>query len=45
MKIHVKETFKIVSVPVVIASLYCLSLVILVLFGLSTVARDLYIIR
>jgi len=32
-----KETFKIASVPVIIASLCCLSPVILVLLGLSTV--------
>lgn len=38
MKTPVKETFKIISVPVVIASLCCLSPVILVLFGLSTAA-------
>lgn len=33
-----KDTIKIISVPVIIASLCCLSPVILVLFGLSTVA-------
>src|SRR3989344_7660253 len=38
MKTGLKDTFKIISVPVVIASLCCLSPVILVLFGLSTAA-------
>jgi len=38
MKTGFKDTFKIISVPVVIASLCCLSPVILVLFGLSTAA-------
>lgn len=32
-----KDTFKIISIPVIVASLCCLSPVILVLFGLSTV--------
>ncbi|MEK7193480.1 MAG: hypothetical protein AAB652_01695 [Patescibacteria group bacterium] len=38
MKTGLKDTIKIISVPVVIASLCCLSPVILVLFGLSTAA-------
>lgn len=38
MRTSTKDTFKIISVPVVIASLCCLSPVILVLFGLSTAA-------
>lgn len=33
-----KDTFKIISIPVIVASLCCLSPVILVLFGLSTAA-------
>lgn len=35
---NLKEVFKISSIPVVIASLCCLSPVILVLFGISTVS-------
>ena len=35
---NIKEIFKISSIPVAIASLCCLSPVILVLFGLSTVS-------
>lgn len=38
MRTSTKDTFKIISIPVVIASLCCLSPVILVLFGLSTAA-------
>lgn len=38
MRTSTKDTFKIISVPVLIASLCCLSPVILVLFGLSTAA-------
>lgn len=36
MRTPAKDTFKIISIPVIIASLCCLSPVILVLFGLST---------
>ena len=38
MKNTIKDIFKIISAPVLIASLCCLSPVILVLFGLSTAA-------
>jgi len=38
MKNNIKDIFKIISAPVLIASLCCLSPVILVLFGLSTAA-------
>lgn len=38
MKTFFKDTFKIISVPVVIASLCCLSPVILVFLGLGTAA-------
>lgn len=38
MRTPAKDTFKIISIPVIIASLCCLSPVILVLFGLSTAA-------
>lgn len=37
MRTPAKDTLKIISIPVIIASLCCLSPVILVLFGLSTV--------
>lgn len=38
MKLFSKETFKIISVPVVVASLCCLSPLILVFLGLGTAA-------
>lgn len=38
MKNSFKDIFKIISIPVVVASLCCLSPVILVFFGLSTAA-------
>lgn len=38
MRTSARDTLKIVSIPVIIASLCCLSPVILVLFGLSTAA-------
>lgn len=36
MRTSAKDTFKIISIPVIIASLCCLSPIILVLFGLGT---------